>query len=63
MTNTADTTATVNPAADAGTLYDYDTAEPVRAATPAELAESEAAARRDGGAGVIEVDGRSCYAQ
>lgn len=40
------------------TLYDYETAEPIREATPAELAESKAAATGEGGnyAGVIAVD-------
>ena len=44
-------------------LYDYDTAERIRPATADELAASIAAAERDGGAGVIEIDGRRCYAQ
>lgn len=38
-------------------LYDYQTGEIIRSATAAELAESRAA----GEAGVIVVDGRSCY--
>jgi len=43
------------------TLHDYDTGEELREATPAELDESRDAARHDGGAGVIRVDGRRCY--
>lgn len=43
------------------TLHAYDTGEELRDATPAELAASVAAARHDGGAGVIEVDGVRCY--
>lgn len=43
-------------------LYTYETAEYLRPATAAELAESIAAARHDGGAGVIIVDGVRCYA-
>ena len=45
------------------TLYDYKTGEAIRSATAAELAASIKAAKTDGGAGVIVVDGRSCYAQ
>lgn len=44
-------------------LHDHATGEEIRDATPAELAESAAAAELDGGIGVILVDGRSCYAQ
>ena len=43
------------------TLHAYDTGEELRDATPAELAESVEAARHDGGAGVIEVNGVRCY--
>lgn len=51
-------------AADTATLYDYNTAEPIRPATNEELAASIEAAERDGGAGVILVDDqgdRRCY--
>ena len=44
-------------------LMDYSTGEIVRIATAAELAESIAAAEIDGGAGVIDVDGRRCWVQ
>lgn len=44
------------------TLHDYKTGEAIRPATAAELAASIEAAKTDGGAGVITVDGRSCYA-
>jgi len=44
------------------TLHDYRTGEPIRPASPAELAASIAAADYDSGAGVIEVNGRSVYA-
>lgn len=43
-------------------LYDYRTADYIRPATAAELAASIEAAETDGGAGVIEIDGRSVYA-
>ena len=43
-------------------LYDYDSAEFIRKATPAELAASVRAMITDGGRGVISVDGRGCYA-
>ena len=43
------------------TLHRYDTGEELRAATASELAESVEAARHDGGAGVIRVDGVRCY--
>ncbi len=42
-------------------LYDYDSAEFIRKATPAELAASVRAMITDGGRGVISVDGRGCY--
>ena len=42
-------------------LHDYQTGELIRAATPEEMSASVEAAEHDGGAGVIEVDGRSCY--
>ncbi len=41
-----------------GILCDYWTGEPLRAATPEELDASEL----DGARGVINVDGRACYA-
>lgn len=44
-------------------LYDYETATIIRPATVDELGASIDAATRDGGAGVILVDGRKCYAQ
>lgn len=44
-----------------GDLTDYDTGEVIRIATADEQAASEDAARHDGGAGVIDVDGRRCY--
>lgn len=43
------------------TLHDYRTGDSIRDASPAEESASEAAAKRDGGAGVIQVDGRACY--
>lgn len=46
-----------------GTLMAYDTAETIREATEAETEASIEAAKRDGGAGVIEVDGRRCYVE
>ena len=42
-------------------LVDYETGERVREATLEEAEESIEAASLDGGAGVIEVDGRRCY--
>jgi hypothetical protein len=42
-------------------LHDYTTGEYIRAATQSETADSIAAAKFDGGAGVIDVDGRFCY--
>jgi hypothetical protein len=44
-----------------GTLTNYRTGEDIRPATASELAESEAAAEHDGGAGVIIVDDVPCY--
>lgn len=44
-----------------GTLCDYRTGDSIRAATADEQAESIAAAERDGGRGVIVVDGRAVY--
>lgn len=45
------------------TLINYKTGETIRPATAAELSASIEAAKTDGGAGVIVVDGVSCYAQ
>ena len=42
-------------------LIDYRTGEIIRPATADELRASIDAAKIDGGAGVIDVDGRSCY--
>ena len=43
------------------TLHNYATGDIIRTATDEELAASREAAQTDGGAGVIEVDGVSCY--
>lgn len=43
-------------------LYNYRTGVELRSALHAELAASEEAARHDGGAGVILVNGIPCYA-
>jgi len=43
-------------------LIDYATGEAIREATEQEFRESEEAARHDGGAVVIDVDGRPCFA-
>lgn len=50
-------------AASSATLHDYKTGEAIRPATAQELADSIEAAKTDGDAGVITVDGRSVYAQ
>lgn len=50
-----------NTGAGSGTLYEYDTGEPIRTATPAEALESMDASDHDGGAGVILVNGKKCY--
>ena len=42
-------------------MHDYETGERIGAATDEQLAASIAAARTDGGAGVILVDGRAVY--
>jgi hypothetical protein len=42
-------------------LYGYDSGECLRRATAEESTASKASAIRDGGAGVIVVDGRACY--
>jgi len=44
-------------------LCDYDTAEVIREATEEEAASSREAAKHDGGAGVLLVDGRRCYVE
>lgn len=44
-------------------LRRYSDAAAIRNATRAEAAESREAAKSDGGAGVIEVDGVSCYVE
>ena len=44
-----------------GTLTNYATGETIRKATAKELAASKAAAKLDGGAGVIVVGGVSCF--
>jgi hypothetical protein len=48
---------------DTGTLRDYETNDFIRPATSAELEASILAAEGDGGAGVIDVDGRSCWVE
>lgn len=44
-----------------GTLHGYDAGEAIRPATAEEAESSREAATRDGGAGVITVDGTRCY--
>lgn len=44
-----------------GTLYDYRSGEPLGDASKEEIEASLAAAKLDGGRGVIRVDGRACY--
>lgn len=46
-----------------GWLCDYDDATRIRRATPEEANESREAARTDGGAGIIRVNGRRCYVE
>jgi hypothetical protein len=46
---------------DYGTLVNYQTNETIRAATREEMIRSIEQAKRDGGAGVISVDGVSCF--
>ena len=43
-------------------LYNYETGEFIRPATTDELKRSIDASTRDGGAGVIMIDGVRCYA-
>lgn len=54
MTNTTNTY---------GDLMDYSTAKTIRPATQSERDASREAAESDGGAGVILVDGKSCYVE
>lgn len=42
-------------------LYDYKTGEHIRPATAEELRASQEQEWKDGGRGVIKVDGHSCY--
>jgi hypothetical protein len=42
-------------------MYDYKSGEEIREATETELAASKEAAEKDGGSGVIVVDGKSVY--
>lgn len=44
-------------------LMDYETASFIRTATESERKRSEEAAKHDGGAGVIIVDGRKRYVE
>jgi hypothetical protein len=43
------------------TLYNYKTGEEIREATLEEKDESFCAEKKDGGVGVIDVNGLSCY--
>lgn len=52
--------ATTEPQSTAS-LYDYQTGDALRLATEDELRSSISAAQEDGGAGVIIIDGRSCF--
>ena len=56
------TTTTNTEAATTASLYDYQTGAYIRPATAAELAASTDAAEHDGGAGVIIIGDRSCFA-
>ena len=47
----------------AGILRDYRTNAAIRPATADELRDSIETAKRDGGSGVIDVDGQSCYVE
>ena len=55
-------TETTTDASVRASLHDYETGEYIRPATQEELDESVSAAECDGGAGVIDVDGRRCFA-
>jgi hypothetical protein len=46
-----------------GELHDYTTGQHIRPATEDEQQDSREAAESDGGAGVIDVDGRRCYVE
>jgi hypothetical protein len=59
---TATQTQTQTPA-EHGRLCAYDTAEVIRPATAEEQEASREQAKRDGGAGVITVDGVRCYVE
>ena len=52
---------TCQPPCEACGLHDYQTGSALRPATEEELQSSIEAARRDGGTGVIEIDGRPCF--
>jgi len=54
---------TATRTAPAATLNNYRTGEIIRAATADEIEASTEAADRDGGAGVIEVNGVPCYVE
>lgn len=54
---------TVNPRKSHGVLCDYQTGATIRKASAKEASASKAAARRDGGAGVILCGGRTCYVE
>lgn len=52
-----------NAEAQCGTLRNHKTGAAIRSATASELEASREAAERDGGAGVIEVNGIHCYVE
>ena len=56
-----DATTNFKTFSDSADLINYSTGDIVRPATADELRASIDAAKIDGGAGVIDVDGRSCY--
>ena len=56
-----DATTNFKTFSESSDLIDYETGDIIRKATADELRESIDAAKVDGGAGVIDVDGRSCY--
>jgi len=53
--------ATADEYTEDGTLHDYQSGDFIRRATDAEAQASVEAAKSDKGAGVITVNGRSCY--
>lgn len=55
------TDATDNSTEKLHDLREYDTGDVIRKATAEEVAQSDDAAKHDGGAGCIMVDGRVCY--